>query len=107
MLVFVACSDSDDDNGGGGDSGGTTTNIIPTEAKIGETTTKTITFTNPLSTEAEVYINISGFYGSIFDIDYNNSTCTTFNFNSGYNATGRLGKGESCQVTYTFAPSNF
>ena len=73
------------------------------EAKLGESAENTITFTNPYQTDAELYVNFYNNESSIV-IDTASSTCDNVTNN---NITSRLAAGQSCEVKYTYTPTQF
>lgn len=76
------------------------------EAKLGESAEKTITFTNPHLTDADLYVSIYNYEPSIKIIS---STCDNMTGNtigSSY-ITSRLAAGESCEMKYTYTPTQF
>ena len=80
-------------------------------AKINETAEKTITFTNPFvsSAELDVYFNNYDSYNSKITIDKTKSTCdfrTNPDGTTSNNILHTLQAGESCTLVYNFAPTN-
>lgn len=76
------------------------------EAKLGERAENTITFTNPHLTDADLSVSIYNYEPSIKIIS---STCDNMTGNtigSSY-ITSRLAAGESCEMKYTYTPTQF
>lgn len=107
LLIFglAACADDDksSDNPPVIDTDETVTESF--EAELGKSAEKTITFTNPHGTDADLRVNIYNIDSSI-TINTANSTCDNIsnNYNS-YNVTSKLAAGESCEIKYTFKPA--
>ena len=105
ILGLAACAD-DNKSSNNPPIDNSETVTLEFTGKIGEGTENTITFTNPHAVEAdlEVYINPTD---STIKIDTVSSTCDNIvnNYNS-YNVTSKLAAGESCEVKYTYTPTN-
>ena len=106
ILGLAACADDNKSSNNPPVIDNTETVTLEFTGKIGEGTENTITFTNPHAVEAdlEVYINPTD---STIKIDTVSSTCDNIvnNYNS-YNVTSKLAAGESCEVKYTYTPTN-
>ncbi|MDY5051074.1 MAG: hypothetical protein SPF17_06590 [Candidatus Mucispirillum faecigallinarum] len=77
------------------------------EAKLNESAENTITFTNPHLTDADLDVSIYNNESSIV-IDTVNTTCNNIeNINNNYTITSRLAAGESCEIKYTYTPTQF
>lgn len=77
------------------------------EAKLNESAENTITFTNPHLTDANLEATIYSYEPSIV-IDTVNTTCNNIeNINNNYTITSRLAAGESCEIKYTYTPTQF
>lgn len=111
ILGLAACAD-DDKSSNNPPSYDDPTIIINDShtAKINETAEKTITFTNPFASSAEldVYFNNYNSYNSSITIDKTKSTCN-FRTNTGGTTSNdishTLQAGESCTLVYSFAPT--
>lgn len=113
ILGLAACADDDNSSSNNQPSYGDPTIIINDNhtAKINGTAEKTITFTNPYTSSAELYVSFNNYdsYNSKITIDKTKSTCdfrtnpdgTTSNYIS-----HTLQTGESCTLVYNFAPTN-
>lgn len=110
ILGLAACAD--DDKSSNPPSYDDPTIIINDShtAKIGGTAEKTITFTNPFASSAEldVYFNNYNSYNSSITIDKTKSTCN-FRTNTGGTTSNdishTLQASESCTLVYSFAPT--
>ena len=112
ILGLAACAD-DNKSSNNPPSYGDPTIIINDShtAKINETAEKTITFTNPYTSSAEldVYFNNYDSYNSKITIDKTKSTCdfrTNPDGTTSNNILHTLQAGESCTLVYNFAPTN-
>lgn len=77
------------------------------EAKLGESAENTITFTNPHLTDADLEARIYSYEPSIV-IDTANTTCDNIEkINNNYTITSRLAAGKSCEIKYTYTPTQF
>ena len=77
------------------------------EAKLNESAENTITFTNPHLTDADLEASIYSYEPSIV-IDTVNTTCGNIeNINNNYTITSRLAAGGSCEIKYTYTPTQF
>ncbi|MCI6474101.1 MAG: hypothetical protein MSA07_00200 [Mucispirillum sp.] len=77
------------------------------EAKLNESAENTITFTNPHLTDADLEASIYSYEPSIV-IDTVNTTCDNIeNINNNYTITSRLAAGGSCEIKYTYTPTQF
>lgn len=111
ILGLAACAD-DDKSSNNPPSYDDPTIIINDNhaAKINQTAEKTITFTNPFASSAEldVYFNNYNSYNSSITIDKTKSTCN-FKTNPGGTTSNdishTLQAGESCTLVYSFAPT--
>ena len=105
ILGLAACAD-DNKSSNNPPIDNSETVTLEYTGEIGKENVKTITFTNPHAVEAdlEVYINPTD---STIKIDTVSSTCDNIvnNYNS-YNVTSKLAAGESCEVKYTYTPTN-
>lgn len=107
-LGLAACADDDKSSN--------TTPIINTdeevtasfEAKLNESAENTITFTNPHLTDADLEARIYNYEPSIV-IDTASSTCDSITINSygNYTIKSRLAAGGSCEIKYTYTPTQF
>ena len=111
ILGLAACAD--DDKSSNPPSYDDPTIIINDNhtAKINGTAEKTITFTNPYTSSAEldVYFNNYDSYNSKITIDKTKSTCnfrTNPDGTTSNNILHTLQAGESCTLVYNFAPTN-
>ncbi len=103
LFVFVSCSNSSDSDSGDN------RNIIT--AQIDMPIRNKITLINPLPEEANVTINIISYNEQVFEIDIDNSSCSTFNLqdignlqdNKAIDGTLPAKKG-FCDINYTFTP---
>lgn len=109
LLTFGLAACADDDKSSN------TTPIINTdeevtasfEAKLNESAENTITFTNPHLTDADLEARIYNYEPSIV-IDTANTTCDNIEkINNNYTITSRLAAGESCEIKYTYTPTQF
>ena len=112
ILGLAACAD-DNKSSNNQPSYGDPTIIINDShtAKINGTAEKTITFTNPYTSSAEldVYFNNYDSYNSKITIDKTKSTCdfrTNPDGTTSNNILHTLQAGESCTLVYNFAPTN-
>lgn len=112
ILGLAACAD-DNKSSNNPPSYGDPTIIINDShtAKINGTAEKTITFTNPYTSSAEldVYFNNYDSYNSKITIDKTKSTCdfrTNPDGTTSNNILHTLQAGESCTLVYNFAPTN-
>ena len=77
------------------------------EAKLNESAENTITFTNPHLTDADLDVSIYNNESSIV-IDTVNTTCDNIeNINNNYTITSKLAAGGSCEIKYTYTPTQF
>ena len=77
------------------------------EAKLNESAENTITFTNPHLTDAYLDVSIYNNESSI-EIDKASSTCDSVTNNYGnYTIKSRLAAGGSCEIKYTYTPTQF
>lgn len=77
------------------------------KAKLNESAENTITFTNPHLTDADLDVSIYSYEPSIV-IDTVNTTCDNIeNINNNYTITSRLAAGGSCEIKYTYTPTQF
>lgn len=80
---------------------------IKLTGKIGEETVNTITFTNPHAVEADLDATIHQYTmedSVVFDAD--NSTCDEFvNLYGNYEVRSKLAAGASCEIKYTYKPT--
>lgn len=112
LLVLGLAACADDDKSSNPPSYDDPTIIINDNhtAKINQTAEKTITFTNPFvsSAELDVYFNNYNSYNSSITIDKTKSTCD-FRTNTGGTTSNdishTLQAGESCTLVYSFAPT--
>lgn len=111
ILGLAACAD-DNKSSNNPPSYGDPTIIINDShtTKINETAEKTITFTNPYTSSAEldVYFNNYDSYNSKITIDKTKSTCdfrTNPDGTTSNNILHTLQAGESCTLVYSFAPT--
>lgn len=112
LLVLGLAACADDDKSSNPPSYDDPTIIINDNhtAKINQTAEKTITFTNPFvsSAELDVYFNNYNSYNSSITIDKTKSTCD-FRTNTGGTTSNdishTLQAGESCTLVYNFAPT--
>lgn len=109
LLTFGLAACADDDKSSN------TTPIINTdeevtasfEAKLNESAENTITFTNPHLTDANLSVSIYNNEPSIV-IDTASSTCDSATGNYGnYTIKSKLAAGESCEIKYTYTPTQF
>lgn len=112
ILGLAACAD-DNKSSNNPPSYGDPTIIINDNhtAKINGTAEKTITFTNPYTSSAEldVYFNNYDSYNSKITIDKTKSTCdfrTNPDGTTSNNILHTLQAGKSCTLVYNFAPTN-
>ena len=112
ILGLAACAD-DNKSSNNQPSYGDPTIIINDShtAKINGTAEKTITFTNPYTSSAEldVYFNNYDSYNSKITIDKTKSTCdfrTNPDGTTSNDILHTLQAGESCTLVYNFAPTN-
>lgn len=107
-LGLAACAD-DDKSSNAAPIINTDEEVTATfEAKLNESAENTITFTNPHLTDADLEARIYNNEPSIV-IDTTNSTCdnvTTNNYGN-YTIKSRLAAGESCEIKYTYTPTQF
>lgn len=77
------------------------------KAKLNESAENTITFTNPHLTDADLDVSIYNNESSI-EIDTASSTCDSVTNNYGnYTIKSRLAAGGSCEIKYTYTPTQF
>lgn len=113
ILGLAACADDDNSSSNNQPSYGDPTIIINDNhtAKINGTAEKTITFTNPYTSSAELYVSFNNYdsYNSKITIDKTKSTCdfrTNTDGTTSNDILHTLQAGESCTLVYNFAPTN-
>lgn len=105
ILGLAACADDENNN----NSSSNTLPVINTDeivfdnftVEIGKEAVKTVTFTNPHAAEADLEVNYYNSDPSII-IDMASSTCDNV---TNMLITSRLAPGQSCEIKYTYKPT--
>lgn len=107
ILGLAACADDGKSSNNPPVTDNSETVILEYTGEIGKDNVNTITFTNPHATEADLDATIYQYTmeGSVV-FDTANTTCDEFvNSNGNYEVRSKLAAGASCEIKYTYKPT--